>query len=130
MTTNFTEIIPYKNRIIDYSAPVYIYHNLHKDCYSIMQRGLVVGYTNKAILYDCHFIVREAGYLKFQKTKVKNVHAFIRGYIKNLGLPFNFKNIPITYNPHKYPYFHRIGDDNYYINYSTWVKLENNSVSI
>lgn len=130
MTPNFTEIIPYNNRVIDYFIPVYVYKNSHKDCFSIMQKGLVVGHTNKAILFDCRFIVRKAGYEKFKKTKVKNVHAFISGYIRHMGLPLEFKDIPVTYNPHNCPHFHRVGENQYYINYASWVKLENGSVSI
>ena len=86
---------------------VYIYRNLHKDCWSIQYRGKVIGYAKKLELMDVEFRVRPGGYKKAQQTKTKNVHAFIIGRIVGTGKrqpKFNNKN-KVTYSPFKVPFF-------------------------
>jgi hypothetical protein len=92
--------IPFKNRTIDLTAPVFVYRNLNKKgvWYSIKQNGLVVAHSKKMSLKDCEFVVNHSGKLRAQKTKTRNVHAFIKGtYLPNViddDLPFR-----ITYYP-------------------------------
>ena len=37
---------------LDYSKRVYVYRNLHKKCWSIMQLGKVVDYRKELVLAD------------------------------------------------------------------------------
>ena len=106
-------IIPFKNRQIDYSRPVYVYRNLHKGkenkVFSIKQNNLIVGHATDLLLKNCEFIINKSGQERTRKEKVKNVHGFIKCYIGQdfefpdlLGIDFCFK---ISYNPYKDDYF-------------------------
>lgn len=86
----------YKNRQIDPSKPVYVYRNLHKKCWSVKQGGVVVGHTEELALKDCVCMVNEKGRQKVLKTGVKNVHAYIKGYVTR---PRSKYNHFIHYNP-------------------------------
>ena len=66
---------------MDYGKKTYIYWNLHKLTFSIMQNQKVVGHSNQLYLSDVEFRVRERGRQKVLKDKVKNVHAFVVGRI-------------------------------------------------
>lgn len=81
-------IYPYKNRVINYDNPVYIYRNLNSKAlsYSIRQKGLVVAHTDAVAIRDAEFIVSEKGKARVQKEKKKNVHAFIKGLIAQNGV--------------------------------------------
>ena len=84
------------------NRPVYVYKNLHKDCWSIKQHGLVKAHIPKdhAIgLWDCYFHVDVKGREKVLREKRKNVHAFVRGYISNNCSPAVLDEI--YYNPYK-----------------------------
>ena len=63
---------------IDYSKPVKVYKNLHKDCWSIQQNGLVKAHSDEINLFDCKFLVNEKDRQRVIKTNRKNVHAFVR----------------------------------------------------
>ena len=68
------------------NRPVYVYKNLHKDCWSIKQHGLVKAHIPKdhAIgLWDCYFHVDAKGREKVLREKRKNVHAFVKGYLQD-----------------------------------------------
>jgi hypothetical protein len=60
---------------------VRVYRNLHRRCFSVMQSGLVVGYSGLHPIYlkRCRPIIREGGRDKVLRTGVRNVHAFIEG---------------------------------------------------
>ena len=97
-----------------------IYRNLHKKCFSVRQRGRVVGHlmddpTEHVLLKDVKFAVQPAGRRKVLREKRKNVHAFVRGdmvsspfgqklYATHLGLN-QFTN-EVTYNPYHYSTFY------------------------
>lgn len=90
-------MIPYKERSYDPSKPVQVYRNLSRSCYSIRQSGLVIGHSDFVCLENCKFVVIESGRQRVLKTKEKNVHAFIQGYItKKNTKP---KNV-VKYNPY------------------------------
>lgn len=102
------KIIPFRGRAIDYTKPVWVFRNLHRDGnqkFSVVQDGLVIGHTSEIELHACRFIVREKGRLRLLVQKRKNVHAFIKGFIR--GYPSNLSNLParVTYNPYKYSTF-------------------------
>jgi len=105
---------------IDPSRMVRVYRNLHKDCFSVKQDGLVRCHADNVTLQNVKFIVSKAGQKRVRDEKKKNVHAFIEGYVvdaceadKNVdghlsdsevweGLS-NWKSV--VYNPYKYDGF-------------------------
>lgn len=58
---------------------VYVYRNLHKRCWSVMQRGRVIAHLDVLGLDNCQFVVRPAGRKKTIEQRRKNVHAFGKG---------------------------------------------------
>ena len=92
---------------------VEIYRNLHKGCFSVRQKGRVVGYlydNEEFHLKDCKFAVQPAGRAKVLKENRKNVHAFVRGTYRgniHIGMPIENPNENeyytqlVTYNPYK-----------------------------
>ena len=88
---------------IDYSRKVFVYKNLHKDCWSIKQDGLVKAHTEEVRMWDCAFQVNAKGRQKVLDEQRKNVHAGIKGYIDNdQQVP---SGVEVTYNPYKYDSF-------------------------
>lgn len=84
---------------IDKSKPVKVYKNLHKDCYSVQQDGIVVAWVNNLILTEAQFLVNKAGRNKVLETKKKNVHAFVSGYWTPT---WDFgSTVFVSYNPYK-----------------------------
>ena len=92
-----------------------IYRNLHKKCFSVRQRGRVVGHlmddpTEHVLLKDVKFAVQPAGRRKVLREKRKNVHAFVRGdMVSPHSVPYpeldEFKR-EVTYNPYYYRTFY------------------------
>jgi hypothetical protein len=66
-----------------------VYRNLHKKCWSIKQRGLVVGHADELALKDCECIVNPKGRHRVIKTGVKTVHAYIKGFITRPRSKYN-----------------------------------------
>jgi hypothetical protein len=58
---------------------VEVYYNLHKKCFSIRHKGIVISHANTVKLADVTFVVRKAGRERVLREKKKNVHAFVRG---------------------------------------------------
>ena len=58
-----------------------VYRNLHRDCWSVRQNGLVKFHCQYIYMRDCNFVVQPAGHAKVLREKKKNVHAFVRGYL-------------------------------------------------
>ena len=95
---------------IDTTRKVFVYKNLHKDCWSIKQDGLVKAHTHDLEMWDCAFYVNAKGRAKVLETKHKNVHAGIKGYIDDHGVsaieyPLTKDWNSVTYNPYKYDSF-------------------------
>ena len=88
---------------LDYSRKVKVYRNLHKDCYSIKQDGLVKAHADKVDLWDCAFQVDKSGRERTLSEGRKNVHAFVIGYIseKFFGEFSYIHNdaVKVRYNP-------------------------------
>ena len=93
----------------DPDLPVKVYWNLHRNLYSIQQRGLVVGHTDRIALRDATFKVNQAGRNRVLKEKKKNVHAFVVGFIDER--PQLFWDVKIVYNPYKYNSFRLWSND-------------------
>jgi hypothetical protein len=111
---------------IDYDKKVFVYKNLHKDCWSVKQGGLVKAHAEDLEMWDCSFQVNAKGREKVIKEKKKNVHAGIRGYLDytkssdwastqlkaKIKTLFSFKNnstvalsTDVTYNPYRFNSF-------------------------
>ena len=93
---------------IDESRRVYVYKNLHRNCYSVRQDGLVKMHTDGICLYDAQFRVGKKGRERVLETGVKNVHAGVSGYIDTdwdlqQSPPTNFRSV--IYNPKKWATF-------------------------
>lgn len=83
--------------------PFHIYKNSRKNMFSIRQNGKVIGHSKQLFLRDCTFVVNQSGRQKVLDTKVKNVHAYIKGTII---LDPNVSNwTQVKYNPYKYSCF-------------------------
>ncbi len=92
-----------------------IYRNLHKQCWSVKERGKKVRHATQGIyaLTNCSFLVQPAGNRKVREQKKKNVHAYISGFEAYRYLPNNhhFKEslveqgVEVTYNPYKHTTF-------------------------
>ncbi len=81
MTKPFVETSKEVLQYIDPTKKVRVYRNLHKDCISVKQGGLVRCHATNVVLKDCKFIVSEAGQRRVRNEKKKNVHAFVEGYV-------------------------------------------------
>ena len=116
---------------LDFNRKVFVYKNLHKNCWSVRQDGLVKAHALELNLYDCTIKVSRAGQARVRKEKRKNVHAGIKGYLEpyHLGLSHEaeltdevktfqraWEGLPnsqmreITYNPYKYDSFVHMDD--------------------
>lgn len=89
---------------IDFSRKVFVYKNLHKDCWSVKQDGLVKAHADKLEMWDCSFRVNQKGREKVLKEKRKNVHAGILGRVDDIGGTI-MVGTEVTYNPYKYNSF-------------------------
>jgi hypothetical protein len=58
-----------------------VYRNLHKDCFSVKQDGLVRCHADNVTLFNVEFIVSKAGQRRVRDEKKKNVHAFVEGFV-------------------------------------------------
>jgi predicted nucleotide-binding protein len=94
--------------MLDRNFPVEVYKNLHKDCYSIRQRGKVIAHVKNIKLKDVTFKVSEAGRKRVLESGQKNVHAVIRGYVSRrteLNAELETSSCSVTYNPYKFKTF-------------------------
>lgn len=92
--------------LIDADKPVEVYKNLHKDCWSVRQGGIVKFHTDYIVLKLAQFKVGEKGRLRVLREQCKNVHAFVKGFLcRNGEANSQTKHIwkwdTITYNPYK-----------------------------
>lgn len=88
---------------VDPAKPVEVYRNLHKNCYSVKQGGLVRAHMDVVRLYDCTFKVNQRGRQRVVETGRKNVHARVCGYVSATANR-NPNSVPnrIFYNPYKW----------------------------
>ena len=120
--------------IIKKNRPVYVYKNLHKDCWSIKQHGLVKAHIPQGEtigLWDCYFHVDRKGREKVLREKKKNVHAFVKGYLQDAEWMIEYPQgtaVEVTYNPYKYETFVDKHTEKF-VYYANEVKLEHNKVT-
>ena len=88
---------------IDATKKVRVYRNLHRDCYSVKQGGIVRCHAENVTLRSCQFIVSKAGQRRVRDEQKKNVHAFIEGFVvdarRSLEL-LDFGWSSVYYNPY------------------------------
>ena len=100
------------------NRPVYVYKNLHKDCWSIKQHGLVKAHVPRSEalgMWDCYFHVDTKGREKVLREKRKNV---------NTDRPAT----EVTYNPYKYETFVDKSNEQF-VYYADEVVLTHNKVT-
>jgi hypothetical protein len=103
----FAEQYKEQKKLIDPNRKIEAYKNLHRDCWSIRQGGLVKFHCYAISMKNCKFVVRPAGRAKVLREKKKNVHAFVRGYLltTNVVRPEDETETciwdNISYNPYK-----------------------------
>lgn len=111
---------------VDASRPVEVYRNLHKNCLSVRQDGIVRCHADAGVvLFDVTFVVREKGRQRVLTEKKKNVHAFLKGYVRspreaNRLLPFPW--VGVYYNPYTCEYFKDV-EANRYASGAQWVDI-------
>lgn len=79
----------------------YVYYNLHKACWSVMERGRVVAHAEYLCVKDAQFRVRPAGRKRVLLEKRKNVHAFVVGTVIYDKVPTPIFLDKVTYDPYK-----------------------------
>ena len=93
------------------SDPVEVYKNNRKNCWSIRDNktGRVINHTSGAMgLRNVTLVVQPAGRERVLREHRKNVHAFVKGEIRNDGKKIadeiaSFKEV--VYNPYKHTTF-------------------------
>ncbi len=93
--------------LIDTTKPVEVYKNLHRNCWSVRQKGIVRFHTYAIALKQCQFKVSESGRQRVLREKRKNVHAFIKGMVTRKG--DRVKGDKVTYDPYKMSTFRKGG---------------------
>jgi len=88
---------------IDETKPVYVYRNLHKQCLSVRQDGIVKCHAENVVLMDCEFKVNEKGRDHVREKQIKQVHAGIKGFVVDARrslelLDFGWESV--YYNPY------------------------------
>jgi len=68
-------------------AKVFLYRNLHKKCWSVKYKGLVVAHAPRLFAWDCKFWVNPGGNERVRKEKRKNVHAYVACEPDDLMVP-------------------------------------------
>lgn len=86
--------------------PVEVYFNLHTHKWSIRQAGRVFLHCDAISLDECKMVVRPAGRAKVLREGRKNVHAFIRGFVRS-GHCGHGMVAGIRYNPYQMDTFQR-----------------------
>lgn len=80
-----------------------VYWNLHKRLWSVRVDGRVVAHLPGVVLECCAFRVSEAGRQRVLASRRKNVHAWVRGTITQLGSheADDTQALPVRYNPYR-----------------------------
>lgn len=109
---------------------VYVYRNLHKDCWSVKalegeHKGRVIYHAQNVTLSDCTFKVSKAGRERVLREKRKNVHAGVVGQLGRINVPLSYmpQMTAVTYNPYKYESFVRKNNDFMPVYGADWVYM-------
>ena len=66
---------------IDPARRIKVHWNIHRGGYSVLQAGRVRAYASEVALTDAKMLVQQSGWRKAVETGVRNVHAFVSGYL-------------------------------------------------
>lgn len=80
-----------------------VYWNLHKDCFSVAERGKPVRHAQSVVLRNVRFVVQRGGYERTIAEHVKRVHAMVRGDVAADEPTGNGR--AVTYNPYRADHF-------------------------
>ena len=100
------ELPEFLGGLVDLKKSVQVYRNLHKNCYSVRQGGIVRFHTNVITLKNVTYKVSEAGRQRVIREQRKNVHAVVVGKICHSKEVYQ-ETLPLplcdyaTYNPYK-----------------------------
>lgn len=113
-------------------AKAYLYRNLNKSCFSVMQSGIVVAHTQTVMLTNVEFRVRPDGRQKCLEKRVKNVHAsaISEGYTLLDSKPDTSNMVEVTYCPYTTGCFHVKGDVGSPVYYADILIGHNNRIFI
>ena len=104
---------------------VYVYRNLHKNCWSVRQSGKVIEHTNNIMLKDCRFLVSKAGRKRVLLEKKKNVHAGVSGYVVDSIPEYKiYSEAKLAYNPYKHKGFVAVNDPYEIVEWADYVQME------
>lgn len=108
-----TKLHPVKGRRLKPSQPADVYRNLNKRgiWYSVRQGGKVVAHAKTVLLHDVRFIVSEAGRQRVLRTGRRNVHAFVRGFVRYAEIFQDTQKHRAGYNPRK--------DESFWVDYKS-----------
>lgn len=87
---------------------VKVYRNLHRSCYSVVDRstGRVIAHADEVYLRDVSFVVRPGGRARVLREGRKNVHAFALGTLLNeVDQAATSVSSQIRYNPYTADHF-------------------------
>lgn len=84
----------------DLERPVQVYFNLRRRCWSVRQRGRVVGHANSLVLRDVTWRVQPSGRERVRREGRKNVHAYASGWVTHLIL-LDGTEQAVRYNPYE-----------------------------
>ena len=102
------------NQLVRKKVKVYRNLHLHNGFFSVQnyQQGRgwrVAGHTEKIVLSDCLFKVKETRRQRVILEQRKNVHAYIEGVVMDLkdfdSSSFRYKTLQVTYNPYLFDSF-------------------------
>ena len=92
------------------SDQVEVYRNVRQRCWSLRSKGRVIGHRDQLYMREPLFRVQEGGRARVVRTKIKNVHAYVKGIICEKPRPFQqyyqvIKPRRIQYNPYMMKHF-------------------------
>jgi len=86
-----------------------VYYNLHKKCLSVRHKGKVIRHCDSVIIEGAKFIVSQRGRERVLQEKRKNVHAYVRGELKEgpdtKCRAWHLVGRRVFYDPYKYDSF-------------------------
>ena len=102
-------------KLVETDTTVDVYRNLHKGCWSVKQGGKVVAHCDYIVLRDARFIVGQSGRDRVIRDQVKNVHAYVRGWVSTAALgreteleASGWKWEEVSYDPYKRDSFYSL----------------------
>ena len=115
---------------------VEVYKNLHKDCFSVRQKGKVINdiiWPEDFYLTKATFVVQPGGRKRVCIENVKNVHAFVKGIDTPIGglskkVIYNRCRTRVTYDPYTMTTFQTI--DGKPVTYAEDVLFRNKAVYV